>query len=364
MRCASPDSSRRSAPSRSRPGIEKPNVLPTPTLLSSHMRPPSSSTRRLESVRPRPVPSSREPPRPPCWNDSKIRCRSASGTPMPLSVTVISTSAPRRRARTTTEPPAPVNLTALVIRLSAICLSRSTSECTTSTSSATSTPRLTPPSIARWRSMRGGILQQRLQPDLRVLQVHPTGLDLREVEDLVQELEQVSSRAVDVVEVLLLTLVDVAEHPLEQNFGEPEHGVQRGAQLVGHAGQELRLVPAGQLELEALLLELAVEPGVLQGQCRLAREGLHQVDRLVGEATGPLATDDERPDDLVLAEHRHRHQRAPAVVVQDLEVRVEGHGAQVGTAMGRRSRAARPTNVWSRSMRIERSRSTTACSVR
>ena len=128
-------------------------MLPTPTLLSSHMRPPSSSTRRLERVRPRPVPSSRELPRPPCWNDSKIRCWSASGTPMPLSVTVMSTSAPRRRARTTTEPPAPVNLTALVIRLSTICLSRSTSECTTSMSSATSRERSTPWVAARSRSI-------------------------------------------------------------------------------------------------------------------------------------------------------------------------------------------------------------------
>ena len=41
---------------------------------------------RRESVSPSPVPSSREVPRPPCWNDSKIRSRSASGTPMPVSV--------------------------------------------------------------------------------------------------------------------------------------------------------------------------------------------------------------------------------------------------------------------------------------
>ena len=75
----------------------------------------------------------------------------------------------------------------------------------------------------------------------------------------------------------------LAEHPLEQHLGEPEHGVERRPQLVGHAGQELRLVPAGQLQLDALLLELAEELGVQQRQRRLARERLEQVERLLGE---------------------------------------------------------------------------------
>ena len=37
----------------------------------------------------------------------------------------------------------------------------------------------------------------------------------------------------------------LAEHPLEQHLGEPDHRVERRAQLVRHARQELRLVPAG-----------------------------------------------------------------------------------------------------------------------
>src|SRR4029079_6690280 len=41
----------------SRSGTEKPNVLPAPTSLSSHIRPPNSSTMRRQSVSPRPVPS-------------------------------------------------------------------------------------------------------------------------------------------------------------------------------------------------------------------------------------------------------------------------------------------------------------------
>ena len=137
------------------------------------------------------------------------------------------------------------------------------------------------------------------------------------------------ARAVDVAEVLLLAFVDVPEHPLQQHFGEAQHGVERGAQLVGHAGQELRLVPTGHRQLGTLLLELVVEPRVEQSERRLARERLQQLERLLGELTGPLATDDESPEDLVLSHHRYRHERTPAIVVQDLEVWVELDGGKV-----------------------------------
>ena len=50
------------------------------------------------------------------------------------------------------------------------------------------------------------------------------------------------ARAVDVAEVLLLALVDLPEHLLEEDLGEAEHRVERRAQLVRHARQELRLV--------------------------------------------------------------------------------------------------------------------------
>ena len=73
-------------------GNEKPKVLPTPSWDFSHSRPSKSSTMRRDRVRPRPVPSSRATPRPPCWKDSKIRSRSSSGMPTPVSVTVTTSS--------------------------------------------------------------------------------------------------------------------------------------------------------------------------------------------------------------------------------------------------------------------------------
>ena len=61
----------------------------------------------------------------------------------------------------------------------------------------------------------------------------------------------------DVLEVLVLLLVELAEHPLAQHLGEADDRVQRRAQLVRHVGEELRLVLAGGFELAALLLDLA-----------------------------------------------------------------------------------------------------------
>ena len=76
----------------------KPNVLPRPASLSSHMRPPCRCTMRRLRVSPRPVPSCAPGARPPCWKDSKIRSRSPSGTPTPVSVTVIDDLSRRRDA--------------------------------------------------------------------------------------------------------------------------------------------------------------------------------------------------------------------------------------------------------------------------
>ena len=64
----------------------------------------------------------------------------------------------------------------------------------------------------------------------------------------------------DVVEVLLLLLVDRAEHPLPQHLRETDDRVQRRPQLVGHVGQEVTLVLAGDLELAALPRKLRQRP--------------------------------------------------------------------------------------------------------
>ena len=126
----------------------------------------------------------------------------------------------------------------------------------------------------------------------------------------------------DVADVLVLAVVEVAEHPLQQHVGEPDHRVERRAQLMRHAGQELRLVPAGDLELAAPHLQLPEHPRVVDGDRRLARERLEQLRGPVREGAGRLPPDDQRADDLLLPEQRNREQRAPSAANELVEVRI------------------------------------------
>ena len=86
------------------------------------------------------------------------------------------------------------------------------------------------------------------------------GLDLREVEDVVDQGEQVVGGREDVADVLLLLLVQVAEELLAQDLREAHDRVERRPQLVRHVGEELRLVPARRLQLAIETVELVVHP--------------------------------------------------------------------------------------------------------
>ena len=93
-------------------------------------------------------------------------------------------------------------------------------------SSAASTARRL--RIARSRTIDSASLERDVERDLPKLQVHPPRLDLRQIQDLVEELEQVAPRAADVPQVFRLLVGQVAEHPLEQDVGEADDRVERG----------------------------------------------------------------------------------------------------------------------------------------
>ena len=78
--------------------------------------------------------------------------------------------------------------------------------------------------------------------------------------------EQVVARGEDVVEVLLLLLVDLAEQPLLQHLREADDRVQRRPQLVRHVREELGLVPARRLELAVQPPQLVVHPVHVGGE--------------------------------------------------------------------------------------------------
>jgi len=54
-------------------------------------------------------------------------------------------------------------------------------------------------------------------------------LDLREIEDVVDEGQEMPARLQDVLEIFGLLLVDVAEHLLGEDLREADDGVEGGA---------------------------------------------------------------------------------------------------------------------------------------
>ena len=80
-----------------------------------------------------------------------------------------------------------------------------------------------------------------------------TGLDLGQVEHIVDQGEQVVGRGEDVLQVLGLLFVHLPEQLLAQHLGEADDRVQWRSELVRHVGQEFALVLARHLELAALL---------------------------------------------------------------------------------------------------------------
>ena len=101
-------------------------------------------------------------------------------------------------------------------------------------------------------------------------------LDLREVENVVDQVQEVRAGRVDVAGEIDLLGQEVAAGVVGQLLAEDEDRIERRAQLVGHVGEELGLVLGGEgklgglfLERAAGLLDLAVlqlDLGVLLGE--------------------------------------------------------------------------------------------------
>ena len=266
-------------------------MLPCPWTLASLISPPSSTASSRLMARPRPVPPYlREVPASACWKASKMsRCFSGA-MPMPVSSTAKATTcwawlstgwsglqpSVARSTRTSTWPWA-VNLTALDSRFLRICCRRF--------GSLSMTRRQVVGELDVERQVLGlghvpevavDVVAQAGEGDLLDLDRDRAGLDLREVEDVVDEVQQVGAGRVDVAGELDLLGGEVAGRVLGELLAEDEDGVERRAQLVRHVGQELGLVLRGERQLGGLLLErvaglldlgvLALDLGVLLGE--------------------------------------------------------------------------------------------------
>ena len=83
--------------------------------------------------------------------------------------------------------------------------------------------------------------------------------------------EQVPARTEHPIERLDVLLQRLGILP--QHLGDADDGVERRAQLMAHAGEELRLVLAGDFELAALVLDFLEQSHVLDRDRRLVGEG-------------------------------------------------------------------------------------------
>ena len=103
------------------------------------------------------------------------------------------------------------------------------------------------------------------------MKLHAPGLDLGQVENVVDQSEQVAARAEHAVERLGILLERLGILP--QHLADPDDGIERRAQLMAHIGEKLRLVLACFGELAALVLDFVEQPHVLDRDHRLIGEG-------------------------------------------------------------------------------------------
>ena len=109
------------------------------------------------------------------------------------------------------------------------------------------------------------VAQQPLQVEGGGFELQVPGLDLREVEHVVQDGEQCGGRRPQGGEVVALALV---ARQVERQVGHADDAVHRRADLVAHVGEKLALHAAGALggvarlaQLAAVLLDAAAEGG-------------------------------------------------------------------------------------------------------
>ena len=79
------------------------------------------------------------------------------------------------------------------------------------------------------------------------IQLHLAGLDLGDIQDVVDHGQQVLSGSADLLQIGDLLAASFQFGIFQQDFAVAEHGIQRRPQFVAHLGQEVRLGTVGAL---------------------------------------------------------------------------------------------------------------------
>ncbi len=187
------------------------------------------------------------------------------------------------------------------------------------------------------------------QAERQDLEVELAGLDLREVEDVVQDGEQRVGRRADRVQVLALLGRELA---VERQVGHAHDAVHGRADLVAHVGQELALRLARRLRALARRDQLGLGPllrGAERPDERQHCEDQHALDRR--RVLRPhLRRDDDRERHPMGLQHREDddlHERQAGVDRGAAETEDEA-GEE-----GRRDRPSLPEGVHATELRAE-----------
>ncbi len=102
-----------------------------------------------------------------------------------------------------------------------------------------SVPSAIPPAAARSASSSTHSRTIGAASDALAVQLELTGLDLRHIQDVADQIQQMRPRTVDEARILFVVrIADRPEHLRLDHLREAEHGVQRRAQLMAHIGEE------------------------------------------------------------------------------------------------------------------------------
>src|SRR6516164_3679639 len=144
---------------------------------------------------------------------------------------------------------------------------------------------------------------------IRKFEFELTGLDLRQIKHVIDESEQVLAVGLKSFEYSKHLLRRLTVSAVRHQFGVAQDGVERGAQLMAHIRQELRLVLARLFKLPTLFLDFVKEPRILNGDDRLGGEVRDQRYLFVGKWPNLLAIDVEGANDRAFLQHWHGDQR-------------------------------------------------------
>ena len=144
--------------------------------------------------------------------------------------------------------PASVNLSAFPNRLTRIWRTRWRSSTTSAGAPVSCHPKRIPFCAASERCCATTVSTSSRGSNGSTVEGELPGLDLRQVEDLVDQPEQILPAALDPAERRFLLRVERTVHAREERIGEAEDRVHRRAQLVADVRQETRLRLAAPFE--------------------------------------------------------------------------------------------------------------------